>query len=162
MAFDSSKIYQGGITSGERGIAEMLNSAYLQTGTTDPDASNAGNEGVQYLNTTTGEVFRDDGSAWVSVGHITTASAQTVTGKKTFTSKPVLPASAPTGNEAVSKSRADTLIANAVTVERNARNQAVADLTTRVAALETSGAALYYSPNSSAVLRRFNLSGFSS
>ena len=88
MTFDATKQYQGSIIATDRGVAEMLNSAYLQTGTTDPDAANAANEGVLYLNTTTGELFRDNGGAWVSVGVVSTTGAQTITGKKTFTSKP--------------------------------------------------------------------------
>ena len=43
-----------------------------------------------------------------------TTGAQTITGKKTFTSKPVLPATEPQNNEAVSRSRVDTLISEAI------------------------------------------------
>ena len=159
MTFDATKSYQGDVERNDRGVAAILNSAYLQTGTTNPDAANAGNTGVQYLNTSTGELFRDDGAAWVSVGRISTTAAQTIAGVKTFTSKPKLPTTEPQGNEAVSRSRADTLIANAVATEKSRAETAEQALSGRLDTLEAAGAALYYSPSASAVLRRFNYDG---
>ena len=146
MTFDATKQYQGSIIATDRGVAEMLNSAYLQIGTTNPDAANAANEGVLYLNTATGELFRDNGGAWVSVGVVSTTTAQTITGKKTFTSKPVLPTTEPQNHEAVSRSRADTLIANAVATEKSRAETAEAAAGNRLDTLKLAGAALYYSP----------------
>ena len=162
MAFDATKQYQGSIDANDRGVAEMLNSAYLQTGTTNPDASNAANEGVLYLNTSTGELFRDNGGAWVSVGKVSTSTVQTFTGVKTFGSKPKLPATEPQGNEAVSRSRADTLIANAIQTERSARMTEVATLRARVQTLEDTADRLYYSPDAAAILQQFNYGGLPS
>ena len=158
MAFDATKSYQGDIERDERGVAEMLNSAYLQIGTTDPDSANAANEGVLYLNSSSGELFRDDGGAWVSVGRVSTTTAQTIAGKKTFTSKPVLPATEPQNNEAVSRSRADTLIANAVATEKSRAETAEAALETRIANLEVGASSLFYSPDPMALLLSFNVS----
>ena len=64
MAFDDSKTYTGGIAADDAGTVNFFNSFRFQYGTFGNRPA-AGNRGVVYYETDTGNTAYDTGSAWV-------------------------------------------------------------------------------------------------